>query len=53
MAEHEKADEKCRGPRWEELRLKAKDDPKLARRLEAMERVMKENEEVLRRLAQS
>jgi len=53
MQDKEDAEEKSRGPLWDELRQKSKDDPELARKLEVMKRVMKENEEVLRRLAQS
>jgi len=36
-----------------ELQEKAKDDPKLARQLEAIRHVMEENSEVLQRLADS
>ena len=36
-----------------ELQEKAKDDPKLARQLEAIRHVMEENSEVLQKLANS
>jgi hypothetical protein len=38
---------------WDELREKAKNDPELARKLEAMERVIDRNREALQRLADS
>ena len=45
--------EKTDSPRWVQLRELAKSDPELAKQLEAAERVMRENAEVLRRLADS
>jgi hypothetical protein len=41
------------GPLCVELREKAKEDPAFARQLEASKRVMEENSEVLRGLADS
>ena len=53
MEEKTKAGKVDHSVAWEELMRKAKNDPKRAKQLEAMERVMHENQEVLRRLADS
>ncbi len=53
MKEKAKIPEDRHGALWKELREKAKNDPSLARQLEAIKRVMDENSEVLQRLADS
>jgi hypothetical protein len=50
MEEKAKIPKDRHGPLWTELREKAKDDPALARQMEAIKRVMEENSEVLQRL---
>jgi hypothetical protein len=53
MKEKAKIEEIRRGALFAVLQEKAKNDPKLARQLEAIKRVMDENSEVLQRLADS
>jgi hypothetical protein len=51
MEEEAKTDKGCHCRLWDELQEKAKDDPELARHLEAAECVIEKYSETLKRLA--
>jgi hypothetical protein len=53
MEEKTKTEKDHRSLAWKEILQKTKADPERAKRLEAMERVMRENRKVLQLLADS